>query len=269
MIDGTTAGTVCDSSLGMVVVPRAAEAARHLGRSGACPDRSTLAVMNTSTRSRVAAVLLVLGSLTFTLGDLLRRLVVPSGNPSAAALTQAVADHRGAWLAAGLSSMMAALALAPGALALIPRSGTRGGRTTAAGAVMVAVGAIAAAAHAIAFFSPYALFGDAGTSDPALTAIDNASESYPLLVVVIVLFSVGMMLGSIVLFVGLRRARRVPIWSVVAAVVFVACGSSGGVVPGILGMVAALAAFVPAARALLTEPEAAGAMPAHQVTLAG
>jgi hypothetical protein len=60
-----------------------------------------------------------------------------------------------------------------------------------------------------------------------------------------------MMLGSIVLFVGLRRARRVPVWSVVAAVVFVAAGSTNGVAAGVLGIVAALAAFVPAARTLM------------------
>ena len=206
--------------------------------------------MSESTRSRVAAILLVLGSLTFTVGDLLRRLVVPSGSPSAAAITQAVTDHRGTWLAAGLCSLVAAATLAPGALALIPRSGTRGARTTAVGAAMVAVGSVAAAAHAVAFFSPYALYGEAGTPASSLTAIDHASESYPMLVVVIVLFMVGMMIGSLVLLVGLRRARRVPIWSVVAIVVFVACGSTGGVIPGVLGVVAALAAFVPAARSL-------------------
>lgn len=222
--------------------------------------------MNTSTRSRVAAILLILGSLTFTVGDLLRRLVVPSGNPSAAALTQAAGEHRGAWLAAGLCNLVAAIALAPGASALIPRSGTRGARTTAIGATMVTVGAVAAAAHAVAFFSPYALYDGAGTSTASLTAIDKASEAYPLLVIVIGLFLVGMMLGSLVLFVGLRRARRVPSWSVVAAVVFVACGSTGGVIPGLLGIAAALAAFVPAARSLLfsapaTEPAYASPVP--------
>lgn len=115
---------------------------------------------------------------------------------------------------------------------------------------MAFVGAMASVGHAAAFYSPYALFAKAHTPTTELTALDKASESYPLLVALIVLFIVGMMLGTIVLFVGLRRARRVPIWAVVAAVVFVACGSTGGVVPGVLGIVAALAAFVPAARSI-------------------
>ena len=39
-----------------------------------------------------------------------------------------------------------------------------------------------------------------------------------------------------------------------AAIVFVACGSTDGVAPGILGVVAALAAFIPAARAVAAAP---------------
>jgi hypothetical protein len=65
------------------------------------------------------------------------------------------------------------------------------------------------------------------------------------------------MLGTLVLFVGLRRARRVPIWAVLAALVFVVCGSSSGAAAGVLGVLAALAAFVPAARALVTATEPA------------
>jgi len=212
--------------------------------------------MNETTRSRVAAALLVIGPLAFTLGDLLRRIVVPAGSPSAVSITQAVSDHQAGWLAAGLLNLLAGFLLVPAALALIPVTGGRGARATTVGAIMVAIGSVAAAAHSVAFFSPYALYGKASAPDSTITAIDNASESYPLLLAVIALFMIGMMLGSLVLFIGLRRARRVPIWSVVAVVVFVACGSTGGVAAGLLGVVAAVVAFVPAARSLL-QPDAA------------
>lgn len=204
-----------------------------------------------TTSTRIPAALLVIGALAFTLGDLLRRLVEPSGSPDAVAITHAVDQHQAAWLAAGLLNLVAGLCLTPAALALIPRIGARGSRVTAVGAVMVAVGAMASLGHTVAFYSPYQLFARAGTPNAAISAIDQASESTALLIPVLALFIVGMMLGSIVLLVGLRRARRVPIWSVVAAVVFVACGSTGGVAPGVLGIVAALVAFVPAARSLL------------------
>ncbi len=203
--------------------------------------------MTNSTHIRIAAAGLVLGALFFTLGDLLRRLVEPSGTPSPTAITDAVGAHPGAWLAAGLLSVAAAFCFVPGVAGLIATARGRGARATTIGAVLVGAGSLASVGHAVAFYSPYALFDQAGTTGPDLEAIDRASESYPLLIVLIVLFVVGMMIGSIVLLVGLRRARRVPVWAVVAAVVFVACGSSGGVPAGVVGLVAALAAFVPAA----------------------
>ena len=212
--------------------------------------------MTTSNHARIAAIGLVLGPLLFTLGDLLRRLVEPSGTPTATDITTAVGQHHGAWLAAGLLGTAAAFCLVPAMLGLIvaiaagTAAGGRGARTTFVGATMVAVGAIASVGHAVAFYAPYALYAKANTGQATLEALDDASESYPLLIALIVLFIVGTMFGSIVLLVGLRRARRVPVWSPVAAVVFVACGSTGGVVPGVIGILAALAAFVPAVRAL-------------------
>ncbi|HEU4676378.1 MAG TPA: hypothetical protein VFS29_10340 [Motilibacteraceae bacterium] len=208
---------------------------------------------------RLAAGGLVAGALLFTVGDLLRRLVVPAGAPSAADVTAAVARHDGAWLAAGLLSLAAAFALLPGLTALVAAARGRGAQATTVGGLMVAAGALASVGHAVAFYSPYALFHRAGASPADVAAIDQASEAYPMLVVLIVLFMVGMVIGPVVLFVGLRRARRVPVWAVVAAVVFVASGSTGGVLAGVVGILAALAAFGPAARSLLMAPPAAAA----------
>jgi hypothetical protein len=213
--------------------------------------------MTKTTHARIAAAGLLLGPLLFTLADLFRRLVEPSGTPTAAQITRAVSQHEATWLAAGLLSMIAAPCFVAGVVGLAVAVGGRGGRLTAVGAALVGFGSIASVAHAVAFFSPYALYDRAGTSSTAMTALDDASESYPLLVAVIVVFLVGMMLGSIILLIGLRRARRVPLWSVVAVIVFVACGSTGGVGPGVLGIVAALLAFAPAARSLLVEPSLA------------
>jgi hypothetical protein len=206
--------------------------------------------MTRHTFLRTAALALVAGPLLFTLGDLLRRLVEPSGNPSAAELTHAVADHSTAWLWAGLLSVLAAPLFVTGVAGLVVDARGRGGRTTTVGAALVGLGGFASVGHAVAFYAPYAVYGRAATPDAALRALDDAAGSYPLLVCLIALFVVGMMLGSIVLFVGLRRAGRVPLWSVVSAVVFVAAGSSGGVVAGLVGVLAAAVAFGPAAWSL-------------------
>ena len=124
--------------------------------------------------------------------------------------------------------------------------------------------------HAVAFYTPYALYDQARVPSSAIDALDDASESYLPLLLLIALFIAGTMLGSIVLLAGLRRARRVPVWSAVAAVVFVAAGSSGGVLTGVVGVVAALAAFGPAARSLAAPAVRAARDPrGREVTLPG
>lgn len=212
--------------------------------------------MTTSTRSRISAILLITGILAFSVGDLVRRLIEPDGAPDGVAITGAVDQHPVAWLAAGLLALIAGICLTPSAIAFISGPGRRGSRTTTWGAAMIAIGAMASLGHAVAFYSPYALFAAAGTDDSQIRAIDHASEASALLIVLIVTFILGMMLGSIILLVGLRRARRVPIWSVIAAVVFVACGSTAGVAAGAVGILAALGAFIPAARALVVNAQA-------------
>jgi hypothetical protein len=210
---------------------------------------------------RTAALGLTGGPLLFTLGDLLRRLVEPYGNPSATQLTQAVGDHPVTWLSAGLLSVLAAPLILVGVAGLLVDAVGRGARTTVAGVALVAVGACASVGHAAAFYAPYALYDRAGTPHTALRALDDTSGSYPLLVCLITAFVVGMMLGSIVLFVGPRRARRVPLWAVISAVVFVAAGSSGGVVAGVVGVLAAGVAFGAAAGSLTRSAPPAAAVP--------
>ncbi|MEO5610827.1 MAG: hypothetical protein ABIQ61_10565 [Ornithinibacter sp.] len=214
--------------------------------------------MNTSPRTRVAALGLVVGALLFTTGDLLRRIVEPSGPASTTAITDAVDHHALAWSLGGLVSVAAAFCLVPGILGLLDTARGRGARVTTVGALLVGVGAIASVGHAVAFYSPYALYGLARTPGSQQDALDRASESYPMLALLIVLFIVGMVIGPVVLFVGLRRAGRVPIWAVVAAIVFVVTGSTNGVAAGGVGVLAALAAFVPAARSLTAPSGEAG-----------
>ena len=215
--------------------------------------------MDTSTRTRIAAASLVLGPLLFTVGDVLRRLVEPSGsNLSGTDIVTAIGQHGPTWLAAGLLALAAAFFFVVGVTGLIATASGRGARLTTVGAVMVGVGAIASVGHAMGYYFFYAALSTAHTPGPEIDALDGA-VSYPMIVVVILLFIVGLVLGPIVLFLGLRRARRVPIWAVVAAVAFAILGNTSGVGAGILGIVAAMAAFVPAARSLTRAPTEAPA----------
>lgn len=207
--------------------------------------------MTNSTHARVAAAGLVLGPLLFTIGDLLRRLV-DSGATSATAITHAVGQHDGLWLGAGLLDVGGAFLFIPGVVGLIAAANGRGARITTVGAVVLGVGVMASVGHAVAYYATYALYARADTPAPELKALESAGGTYPLLGFVIALFIIGMMVGPIVLLVGLRLARRVPIWSVVAAVAFVVLAETGGVGAGVVLILAALATFVPAARSLLT-----------------
>jgi hypothetical protein len=210
--------------------------------------------MTNSLQLRIAALGLVLGPLCFTLGDTLRRVVDSSTSSSAVELAAKVADRPGVWLAAGLLSALAPLFFLPGIHALVATTRGRGSRVVGVGGALMSLGLVAAVGHAVAFYALAALYGRAGSDAATIKALDKASESYPLLVALIVAFIVGMTIGVIALLVGLRRAGRIPVWAVVAGVVFAVAGSSGGVAMGALGMVAALVAFVPAARSLLGVP---------------
>jgi hypothetical protein len=218
--------------------------------------------MTNSTLLRFSAAGLLAGALLFSLSDLLRRLVDSSTGSSPTAITASVHDHPGVWLAAGILGALAPVLFIPGVCAAVATTHGRGSRVVAVGGALVVLGLVASAGHAVAYYAPFALYDRAGTDAATVTSLDSTSESYPMLVALIIAFIVGMTIGIITLLAGLRRARRVPVWAPIAAVVFAVAGSSGGVVMGLVGMVAALAAFIPAARSLLTPaagPRAASA----------
>lgn len=193
----------------------------------------------------------MVGALLLSLGDLLRRTVDSSTGSSPTAIAASVHDHPGVWLTAGILSALAPVLFIPGICALVATTRGRGSRVVAVGGALAVLGLVASAGHAVAYYAPFALYGRADTGAATIKALDDASESYPMLVALIIAFIVGITIGMITLLVGLRRARRVPVWAPIAAVVFAVAGSSGGVVMGVLGTVAALAAFVPAARSLM------------------
>jgi hypothetical protein len=210
--------------------------------------------MTNSTLLRFSAAGLLVGALLFSLGDLLRRTVDSSTGSSPTAIAASVHAQPGVWLVAGLCSALAPVLLIPGVCALVATTRARGSRIVAVGGALVLLGLVASVGHAVAYYAPFALYGRAGTSPAMIKALDDASESYPMLVVLIIAFIVGVTIGTVALLIGLRRANRVPVWAPVAAVVFAVAGSSGGVAMGVLGIVAALAAFGPAARSLLFSP---------------
>ena len=214
--------------------------------------------MTNSTLLRFSALGLLVGALLLSLGDLLRRTVDSSSGSSPTLIAASVHDHASVWLGAGIMSALAPAFFIPGVCALVATTRGRGSRVVVVGGSLAVLGLVASVGHAVAYYAPFALYSRASTDAATIKALDDASEAYPMLVALIIAFIVGVTIGMITLLVGLRRARRVPVWAPIAAVVFAVAGSSGGVAMGMLGIAAALAAFLPAARALVV-PTADGA----------
>jgi MFS family permease len=206
-----------------------------------------------TTQRRTLAAGLVGGALCFTLADLVRRVVEPAA-PSPSALTRAVADHPSLWLLAGLLSAATAFLLPPAMVVVPAIVRGRGHRLATTGALLTGIGAVAAAVHAAGYFGSYGIYASSGADRSAVRAMESGSEGYPFFTVFIVLFMAGMLLGPLLLGIGLRRARLVPVWVPVAALVFAAAGGTSGAWPGVIGVLAAVATFVPVAMALVGRP---------------
>ncbi|MGN6610836.1 MAG: hypothetical protein ACTHLJ_03595 [Angustibacter sp.] len=191
--------------------------------------------------SRSAGPALVAGVLAFSVGDLLRRVVEPSGASSASAVTAAVDAHTGLWLVAGLLELVAAALLLVGALSAGRLAPARGGRLTGIGSGLLAAGAVASVGHTIGYYGTYAQYADSGLDASTLNGLSQANDV--LGGVAIAVFMLGLLLGPVLLTIGLRRAGVVPVWVPVAAVVFVVAGAVSGVAAGVVGLVAGLASL--------------------------
>ena len=187
-----------------------------------------------------AATGLVAGALGFTVADLARRLVEPA-HPTSVTLAETAAQHPAAWLTAGLLSALLPLLVLPGLGLLALTVQGRGARVVRVGAGLLGIGSVAASVHAAGYFGMYDVLARSGVAPSAVRAVDSASESSPFFVPFIVLFMAGMLLGPIVLAAGMRRARLVPVWAPIAAVVFAVAGGTGGVAAGVVGLVAFVA----------------------------
>lgn len=207
------------------------------------------------------AIALVLGATLFAAADLGRRIVLPddqvTGVPD---MVNRVTAHSGVWLALGAAVIVGSFAMLPGVLALVGRHDqghpdpgwtSRGRLTLRVGGWLLVTGLVASVAHALAFYGMAAIDGTSGASMEAVIAMEDASNRYPLFVLVIVLFILGMALGPILVTWGMRRAGLLPIWVPVAALVFAVTGTLGGVVAGIVGLITAFVTFGMMGRALV------------------
>jgi hypothetical protein len=120
------------------------------------------------------------------------------------------------WRAANLLGLLAATLFIPAivTLASLPGSG-RGRRWSAVGAVLGALGVVGYAAHTGAFVV-IGQMAEQTADRQAMADLLGAADANPTMAVVFALFLLGLYLGLVLLVVGAWRARRVPLWSMVA-----------------------------------------------------
>ncbi len=179
------------------------------------------------------------GAALMGLGDLVRRFAedgasTPTRIVAAFHAHQALALTAGFCMLAGSALLLLAVAASVRAAASRPR-----GRTLVRiGGALFWVGMVASIGHVVAYFGLDLVWGRAEVGSSTVAVLDKASEAEPLLVTLIILFVLGLTLGQLLWVGGLVRARVVPAWALLAALVDVVAGNTAGVAGGVVSLLA-------------------------------
>lgn len=195
----------------------------------------------------IGAVGIALGLASFVATTIIQ-WVLQADSPTPA---DAVHGHPVAWVAASILAVLGPLVWAIGVAVVTAQVRERGWVLTTIGGLVTTVGMIAGVGHLALYFG---LFGDlamSGIDDDAMQAVAGADDGSVVSTVLLVMFLIGFSLGPIVLTVGLRRARRIPVWIPVAAIVAAVANFVGGPVAGIVQVCALALTFAPMAILLL------------------
>jgi hypothetical protein len=157
----------------------------------------------------------------------------------------AVASHPVVWTAASLLAVLGPLVWSAGVAAVTLQVRERGWVLTTIGGILTGLGLVAGVGHLALYFGLFSDLAAGGADSATVRAVSAADDSSAVSTVLLVLFLVGFSLGPIVQTAGLRRARLLPVWVPVAALVAAVANFVGGPVAGIVQLIALLATFVP------------------------
>ena len=149
------------------------------------------------------------------------------------------------WLIVGLLGVLGPLVWVAGVVSITLLVRTRGWTLTTVGGYLTGAGLIAGVGHLALFFGLMTDAASAGLdakTSMSLLGADDASFLSPALLYG---FLIGFSLGPILLTIGLRRAKLLPVWVPVAAIVMVVASFVGGVPAGIVQLIALVATFGP------------------------
>lgn len=149
------------------------------------------------------------------------------------------------WLIVGLLSVFGPLAWVAGIVSITLVVRAKGWTLTTIGGFVTAAGLIAGVGHLALFFGVIADGAGAGLDAETGKSLMQADDASVLSTVLLYGFLIGFSLGPILLSIGLRLAKVLPVWVPVAAVIMVVANFVGGVPAGIVQLIAVVATFGP------------------------
>jgi hypothetical protein len=224
-------------------------------------------------RTRVVlAASIVLAPLTFGIGDQLRMRVMPPDqdewNDFVVAMLERVAADSGLWTAVSYTLYLALFLGITATIAIWRLSVAHAPRWAWAGAILGGLGVLGEAVHLTAHFATLGAF--ASYEDRAVAAeLYLTLEQHPFAMALFIPFLLGIF-ALIPQAVGLRRARVIPLWAMLALVggpvMMMVAGGSTPVASAVFTLLVVIG-FTPAALAMLRSPTLAPAHaspPAHE-----
>lgn len=199
------------------------------------------------------------GVVCLSVGDILSNVVFsvadsPVETIAAVETTAAVGAHAGLWSVAALLLVLGGIFFLPGLIGLVLTARGKGSRLTVIGGSMLGVGMVAYVAHIVHEFGMYGTWAAADLPASTVRSLSKADGAVVTTGLVVALMLLGLIVGTVLLMIGLRRGHRIPIWAAVAGVVYVIGENSNSPLFGVLELLAGLVAFVPAALCLVNRP---------------
>jgi hypothetical protein len=200
--------------------------------------------MKTTTTWRiVGAASLALGLASFILTTVLQ-WILQAADPSATML-QAIGKNPGLWLTMSLAAVLGPMVWTAGIIPVTALVCGRGWVLTTIGGYLTGIGLVAGVGHLALYFGLNGDLAASGLDASAVVAVSTADDRAVLANLLLTLFLIAFSLGPILLTVGLRRARLVPVWVPVAGIVATVANFVGGVAAGGVQLAALAFTFVP------------------------
>ncbi len=165
-------------------------------------------------RRTLAGLCMILAPLTVGASDLIR-LSVEKGDLGTREQLTVIAASPSMWQAAMILNMLGVILSVPAVLGLLHLLHDRGAVWGHVGGGLYLVGVLGLAAHNAGYYGTLAAASAPGVDQDQAVRFVQAGETIPGNVVLLLMLISGSLLGTILLAVGLFRARVVPRWTAV------------------------------------------------------